>query len=202
MSMIQRLIAVGCALIFLAGCQTDRSAARVNLRGHIYLFRGFADASFGLDGFAQDLRGSGFNATCNSDGWGHVIAERIERDYAKVSGREPLILIGYSTGSVTAVAIAKRLNQTHIPVDLLVTLDPVISETVPGNVGTCLNYYEQLVPGVTLLSGTMMRAEPSVKLQNIKLTRSSHFTINVNPEMRSAVTAQIAALCTNPQGER
>lgn len=195
--MMKKMIAVGCALVFLAGCETDRSPARLSRCGRIYMFRGFAGLEFGLDSFGRELRRSGFNATCYQDEWGPVIAERIERDYAKGSRHEPLVLIGYSTGSVTVVGIAKRLKRSHIPVDLLVILDPVIPETVPGNVRMCVNYYEQIVPGVGLLSGTLMRAEAGVTLDNAKVNYSSHFTLNGNPQVRSEVTAQIAALCSN-----
>src|SRR3954463_12892129 len=101
--MVKKMIAVGCALVFLASCETDRSPARLSRRGRVYMFRGFAGLEFGLDGFARELRRSGINATCYNAEWGPVIADRIERDHARVSPHEPLVLIGYSTGSVTVL---------------------------------------------------------------------------------------------------
>src|SRR3954469_10809048 len=166
-------------LLSLAAYATDRGGAPAKPCGHIYMCRGILDIlTFGLDDFSRELREAGFEATCYTNIWGSAIATRIERNYAKPGRHEPLVLVGYSSGVVTAVAIAKRLNQSHIPVDLLVTIDPVISEIVPANVRACVNFYERTVPGVVLLSGTMMHAEPGMDLENIRLPDSNHFTVN------------------------
>ena len=148
----------------------------------------------GVDAFAAQLRAAGYDANAYEDILGHFVAVRIERDYASNARHQPLVLVGYSSGAVTAVAIARRLNRSHIPVDLLVTLDPALPEVVPGNVRVCLNYYERIIPGLPLLSGTMMKAEKPVTLQNVRLKQSNHLTIDESPEMKTAVTARIAIL--------
>jgi thioesterase domain-containing protein len=194
-----RNVAIGvCLLSLLAGCATgsNRTAAPARQRaGHIYMFRGLiGPIATGVDAFSRELRTKGFDAHAYEDVLGHFVAAKIERDYAGAAKREPLVLVGYSSGAVTAVAIARRLNRLHIPVDLLVTLDPTVSEVVPSNVRTCLNYYERTVPGVILLSGTLMRAGAGVKLENIRLNEPNHFTIDESPAMKAAVTARIVEL--------
>jgi hypothetical protein len=206
-----------CLLSLLAACATqapprfvyfDRQSHRAGVAagrrpGHIYMFRGIIWAvTMGVDAFARELREKGFDAHAygglivrlSDDVLGHTVAANIERDYADPAKREPLVLVAYSSGAVTAVAIARRLNRLHIPVDLLVTLDPTVSEVVPSNVRTCLNYYERTVPGVVLFSGTLMRASAGVKLENIRLNEPNHFTIDESSAMKADVTARIAEL--------
>lgn len=194
-----RTFVTSICLLSLAACATDRAGTPRSC-GHVYMFRGLVDIlSLGVDDFSRELREAGFESTAYTDAWGPAIAARIERDYAKRGKHEPLVLIGYSSGVVPAVAIAKRLNQSHIPVDLLVTLDPAVSQTAPANVRSCVNYYERIIPGVLFLSGTKMRAEPGVQLENIRLSGLlvNHFTVDQNREMRAAVIARISSLCSN-----
>ena len=206
-----------CLLSLLAACATrtpprfvyfdrpsDRAGVAAGRRpGHIYMFRGIIWAiTLGVDAFAQELREKGFDAhaygglivRASEDVVGHTVAAKIESDYADPAKREPIVIIGYSSGTVTAVAMARHLNRLHIPVDLLVTIDPEVSETVPPNVRTCLNYYERKVPGVLLFSGTMMHAPSGVELQNIRLFQPNHLTIDENPVMKASVTAWIVDL--------
>jgi thioesterase domain-containing protein len=194
-----RDVAIGIFLLVLStGCATEPRrtiSAPPRRPGHVYMFRGLiGPIATGVDAFSRELRTKGFDAHAYEDVLGHFVAAKIERDYAGAAKGEPLVLVGYSSGAVTAVAIARRLNRLHIPVDLLVTLDPTVSEVVPSNVRACLNYYERTVPGVILLSGTMMRAGAGVNLENIRLAEPNHFTIDESPVMKTAVTALIAEL--------
>ena len=164
--------------------------------GHVYMFRGLVDfMSLGIDEFMGELRSAGINAAVYSDLLGAVVAARIEREYAHASTHEPVILLGYSSGVETVVSVARRLNRSHIPVVLLVTLDPPVPATVPPNVRSCMNYYERTVPGVLLLSGSAMRAQSPTEIENIRLNQSNHFTVDESREMRAAVLARIKELC-------
>jgi len=165
--------------------------------GQIYLFRGLIGLMTpSMDQFARELRVAGFSAFSYEDVLGHSVVVKIERDCARAGEHEPIILLGYSSGSVTALAIAKRLHRSHIPVDLLITLDPPVSETVPENVRVCLNFYVRMLPGVLLLSGARIKAGPTVQLENIQITNANHFTLGENPEMKAAVTARIVSVCS------
>ncbi|HEY2124761.1 MAG TPA: hypothetical protein VGG94_04780, partial [Chthoniobacterales bacterium] len=195
-----RLIAVAfmfCSVALPAAEPPSSGTSTPSRVGQIYMFRGVIGAMTPcVTDFSRQLRAAGFNAFSYEDFLGHSIVLEIERNYARSPQHEPLVLVGYSSGSVTAVAIARRLNRSHIPVDLLVTLDPLASETVPENVRVCLNYYKQTIPGVSVLSGTTMKAEPAVRLENIKLKTGNHFWLLESPEVNAAVTAPIAALCS------
>jgi len=205
-SLIRNLAVAVSLLSLLAACATQAgrtATARGRRPGHIYMFRGaIGPIASGVDGFSRELRAKGFDAHAYEGILGEIVGDKIERYYADPAKREPVVLVGYSTGAVIAVAIARSLNRLHIPVDLLVTLDPAVSEVVPPNVRTCLNYYERRIPGIGLLSGTLMRAGPGVELQNIRMNERNHFTIDKDPVMKTSVTAWIIDLSStqhNPE---
>ena len=52
------------------------------------------------------------------------------------------MLIGHSYGADDVVRVARELDKSNVPVDLLVTLDPVTPPPVPKNVRHALNIYQ------------------------------------------------------------
>src|SRR3981081_598901 len=74
--------------------------------GQIYLFRGLIGLMTpSMDQFARELRTAGFSAFSYEDVLGHLVVGKSERDYARAGEHEPIILLGYSSGAVTALPI-------------------------------------------------------------------------------------------------
>jgi hypothetical protein len=189
-------------LLALGGCasaETIQNKPNVQQRaGRIFLVRGIlTPVCLGVDKLARDLQAKGLAASVHSHVQAGEIARTIERKHAE-GNREPLVLIGYSTGCGTVQSIARRLQCSNIPVDLLITIDPLPIQIapIPANVRKGLNYYHRHVPGVLLLSGRAMTAEnPQVtSLINVDFTRSemrepflNHFTMDEQPAITLAI---------------
>jgi hypothetical protein len=189
-------------VLVLAGCSSTgtpeiRSTA-AERTGRVYLVRGiFTPVCLGVDKLGRDLRAAGLAASVHTYVQAGEIARTIEQRHLD-GNREPLILIGYSTGCGTAYSIARRLQGSNIPVDLLVTIDPLPTSdaTVPANVRRSLNYYHHHIPGVPLLSGRAVAAEnpQATSLVNIDFTHSeqrdpflNHFTMDEQPAIVAAI---------------
>jgi pimeloyl-ACP methyl ester carboxylesterase len=128
---------------------------------HVYLLRGIFDVSVGLDALAAKLNARGIPASVYSHGDSYAIAEEAAAAYR--AGRvRSIILVGHSLGAGGAVMTADKLNSAGVPVSLLISLDPVASVAVPGNVRRALNFYVSR-------SGRELAAAPGFRgaLQNV-----------------------------------
>jgi hypothetical protein len=128
------MIATGAVL----GCEGTHAAEThaILLRGYLGLF------SDGLDRLAQELRARGINAEVRKHlYWTTTVSDILrERAAGKVGA---LILMGHSQGGNDAIEIARALEISHAPVDLLVTFDPYHQKPVPANVARAINYYQR-----------------------------------------------------------
>lgn len=175
--------------------------------GRVYLIRGiFTPVCLGVDKLTRQLKASGLKASVHSYVQAGDIATRIESKQAGGTAREPLVIVGYSTGGNTAISLAKRLARSNIPVDLLVTIDPLptTSARVPPNVQRCLNYYQTLIPGIPLLAGGKVAVEQpdATELENINFRRSPlhrgfvhHFNMDEQPGITSTVRSLMLEVC-------
>ncbi len=87
--------------------------------------------------------GSRGNAATTIRGWEvNRTADRIAA--ARRSGIQtgPLVLVGYSRGANDALRLARRLQQSDIPVTKLILLETAANDSVPANVESCLNVYQ------------------------------------------------------------
>jgi hypothetical protein len=117
---------------------SDKSRA-----GNAYLLRGFIGIfSAGVDNLGRQINDSGVRAQVYQDDQWAALARQIAREYKGVSNAEPLVLIGHSYGADDVIRIARELDRANVPVDLLVTLDPVTPPPVPKNVRQALNIYQ------------------------------------------------------------
>jgi len=149
------------ALCLLGG---GSASAASGGRTHVYLLRGIANVSVGLDALARKLARLGMAASVHAHGDGASVAAEAIRDYK--SGRiRSIILIGHSLGAGAVLSAAKQLNGARVPVALLIALDPVFSATVAPNVRRAVNFY---VSG----SGVAVGAEPGFRgaLRNVDVT--------------------------------
>jgi len=156
---IQRRLAAGCvALAILALArpalgQTAAPAEKPSGPAHAYLLRGFMNVfSLGLDTLAEKLQRRGIRTSLHNHAEWDTLAEQAIAS-CKSRREGSLILIGHSLGAVAALSMAERLDQAHVKVGLVATLDPPRRATVPGNVSRLANYYLSDGMGVPVTRG-------------------------------------------------
>jgi thioesterase domain-containing protein len=104
-----------------------------------------------------------------------------------------LILIGHSQGGNDSIEIARGLEVSRVPVDLLVTFDPYRQKPVPANVARAINYYQHGGWGLALVPEAGFRG----RLVNNDLAADmtiSHFNIADNDDIHADVLREVDAL--------
>ncbi|MDB5358099.1 MAG: hypothetical protein JWN24_4552 [Phycisphaerales bacterium] len=167
----------------------------------VYLLRGWRGLwSAGIDDLAAQLRQEGINASVYREEQWKPLADQIAADLARSGRRGPLVLIGFSYGADNVIEMARAMEARGIPVDLLVTIDPVTAAPVPRNVRECVNFYQSngfwdIFPW---LRGTPLKRDPpgGGKLVNYDLRKdrtdllepgTSHATIAGNAKLHRAI---------------
>jgi pimeloyl-ACP methyl ester carboxylesterase len=167
----------------------------INPQPQVCLVRGFLDwYSTGMDRLNDQLQSSGINA--------HVYREEQWKEIANalLANRPPsIILVGFSYGADDVISISRRLDENHLSVRLLITIDPVTPAAVPANVVRCVNFYEpngfwDIFPW---LRGIPLHrdADNPAGLENIDVRRrldlvepnTSHATIAANEKVHRAI---------------
>jgi len=153
------------------------------LRGWLSVFSG------GLDRLADELRAMGINAEVRRHLYWTTAVSDILRDRA--AGKiGPLILVGHSQGGNDAIEIARALQISHVPVDLVVTLAPYMPKPVPANVGRAINYYQGGGWGSPLTPDAGFRG----KLSNFDLAGDPsifHFNIDKSDRIQAEILREI-----------
>src|SRR5687767_8719344 len=130
-SLVTPLLAL---VLATTGCVSMKPGALARVRpvsdqpraGNAYLLRGFIGVfSTGVDDLARQIDASGVRANVYQDDQWAALARTIAQKYKHARHAEPLVLIGHSYGADDVVRIARELDKANVPVDLLVTLDPV-----------------------------------------------------------------------------
>jgi len=130
------------AALFLDQACAQESAARGS-NAHVYLFTGLLGVGSRLDPVITRVKNRGLPLTvAGPGGWSSSAAEAIA-GYKKGRLRS-IVIVGYSMGGGSALTMAAELEHAHVPVQLIVTVDPVGTSPVPPNVRRMINYY---VPG-------------------------------------------------------
>jgi hypothetical protein len=153
----------------------------------VYLLRGIFNVSVGLDALAQKLARRGIRSAVYGHGDAGTVAAQAIRDYR--SGRvRSIILVGHSLGVGGAVMAANELAAAGVPVSLLISLDPVATLAVPGNVRRAVNYH--------ISSGRALGAAPGFRgsLRNINMDGQGvdHMTIQSLDAMHRRLLGEIA----------
>lgn len=176
--------------------------------GNVYLLRGFIGIwSAGIDDLGRRVAESGVRASVyQEDQWQRLCETIIER-YSNAVDPEPLILVGHSYGADDAIRIARRLAEHNITVDLVITLDPVTPQPVPGNIRLCYNIYQpNNLDFFPFFRGIPLEAEkPEARnLQNVNiraerrdllLPDTDHFNIEKNTLVHAEVVRKISEFC-------
>lgn len=159
----------------------------------VYLFRGwFGVFSTGLDSLAEELRSKGIKAeTVGHLAWKSTVASII-KDHAE--GRTgPVVLIGHSQGANNVIDMARVLEKQNIPVDLVVTLAPLLQDPIPKNVTRAINYYNSPGWGAPITAEAGYRG----KLSNINLGGDigiGHIAMDKSPKIQAEIERAVLAI--------
>lgn len=187
--------AVLCALSALPILFAQTGPIQPPQTGKVYLFRGFAGVwSGGLDTLAQKLQSEGLTTSVDSHTrWRSAVDTIVE------TRQKPVILVGHSYGADAILQAARRLEERNVPVDLLITFDPVVTAQVPANVKVAVNFHcvKTLTQGLPWWRGIRLDKAPGSTgyLENIDVkTRPdiaeaglTHATIDDSPGLHRAV---------------
>ena len=156
----------------------------------VYLLRGwFGVFSTGLDSLAEELRSKGIRAeTVGHLAWRSAVSNIVKARAAGKSGA--LVLIGHSQGANNVIDMARLLEREKIPVDLVVTLAPLLQDPIPGNVVRAINYYHSPGWGAPVFAD----AGHHGKVSNINLGGDlglSHMAIDKSPRIQAEIARAI-----------
>jgi hypothetical protein len=165
-------------------------SSAVKAETRVYLLRGwFGVFSTGLDSLAEELRSKGVRAeTLGHLAWRSTVSNIIKDHAAGKSG--PLILIGHSQGANNVIEMARLLDGENIPVDLLVTLAPLLQDPIPGNVVRAINYYNSPGWGAPVTTDASYHG----KLSNINLGGDfgiSHIAMDKSTKIQAEIERAI-----------
>jgi hypothetical protein len=160
----------------------------------VVLLRGWRDMySSGVNQLATELESQGYHPAVYGESQWYDVA-------AKISGEAP-VLVGFSYGADHVIDIARKLNDRHIAVPLLITIDPVTPPKVPANVAVCHNLYQSdFWDFLPWFRGIPLKAESlSTKLTNINVhnrpdlddPHMAHKTIAGYPQIHREILQQI-----------
>ncbi len=129
------------SVVILAASTGVSTGARAG-GSHLYVMLGLGGMSPGLSDFGDSVGHRGVPTTVGSYlEWGEFAQQAIQ-DYK--SGRvSSIMIVGHSLGGGAARAMAAELAAAHVPVKLLVTLDPVGDTVTSANVRRSVN----ILPG-------------------------------------------------------
>lgn len=202
------------ALLLTQGCKsmTPGELDRVQptsdrqLAGNVYLLRGFIGIwSYGIDHLGKKVEEAGIRASVYQENQWAELADKIAIQYKNAQNPEPLILIGHSYGADDALRIAKRLEDTQIDVDLIITLDPVTPPHVPKNVKLCYNIYQpNMLDNLPFFRGIALETDGTNNLMNVNIRQerrdllepdTDHFNIEKNVKIHEEVVKKLKEFC-------
>ncbi len=205
--------------VWLTGCSTasmqpgDLSLVRTDSdkprAGNVYLLRGFIGIwSTGIDQLGVKINESGIRATVYRNEQWRELTEAILARYKDQKDFEPLIIIGHSWGADHALEMAQQLGEANIPVDLIITLDPVTPPPVPGNIKWCYNIYQPhgAWDAIPFFRGVPLKQDEAgrCKLENVNIRGertdllepdTDHYNIEKNVKIHAEVLKQLAKIC-------
>lgn len=166
--------------------------------GQVYTMRGGLGGIFskGMN-HLEDTLSNDYHIQTSSTVWfkGNALQQQIIQNYENKKLQGPIVLAGHSLGANEQVAVAEALNRKHIPVALLITVDPVIPTKIPSNVEYSLNIYKPSF--VPMLSGLRVKAVDSqhtrvdnINIENIKGAHANHLTIDSNRAVQKLMVDQ------------
>ena len=136
------LALVLCAILALPDPGYGRSGARTGLQSrggsHLYVLLGLGNNSPGLS-VGSRMAQRGIPTTVRNYGDWPALAQEAIQQY-KDGRLRSIMIVGHSLGGGAAVEMAAELGQAGVPVQLVVTLDPVGGSQVSSNVRRSVNF--------------------------------------------------------------
>jgi pimeloyl-ACP methyl ester carboxylesterase len=135
------LALVVCAFLAWPDHGYGRSRAQIGSRGgsHLYVLLGLGNNSPGLSEFGSRIGRRGIPTTVRNYGDWPALAQEAIAQYN--SGRlRSIMIVGHSLGGSAAFDMAAELGRAGVPVQLVVTLDPVGGSQVSSNVRRSVNF--------------------------------------------------------------
>ena len=158
----------------------------------VYLFRGALGPFFstGIDRLAEKIERAGFYARVYEFTICDLIELQVERNYREEPG--PIVLMGHSMGGLCSVRIAIKLQEEHIPVSLVVTIDPAhATKSVPLNVQRFMNIFLS----DNILGGGDVKPEPGYRGHYASFDMKDHDEItHINIDKMDDVHAQLVSM--------
>jgi LysM repeat protein len=155
----------------------------------VYLFRGALGPIFstGMDRLAEKIEKAGFQANVYEFTLCDFIESRVANAYREQPG--PIVLIGHSMGGLCSVRIAIALQEEHIPVSLVVAIDPAhATKSVPLNVERFINIFLS----DNVLGGGDVKPEPGFRGHYASYDMKDHDEVtHINIEKMADVHAQL-----------
>ena len=169
------------------------------LKGEVYAMRGGLGGVFSIgmnrleDKFEKEYRIHSYSTVWYKS---YALSKFIASNYKSKETNGPIILVGHSLGANDQIKVAESLNQAHIPVALLITVDAVSPKRVPPNVAQVLNIYKPSY--VPMFSGQLIEAVDPTKthVENFNISKSldiyvNHFTIVMSPDIQKIMIDRI-----------
>jgi hypothetical protein len=203
----------GCSAMTPGRVDTVAPVSTAPRVGNVYLLRGFIGVfSTGIDHLGTEVNAAGVHGEVFQDDQWTDLAKAIEVKYHGHPDAEPLVLIGHSYGADDAINISRQLDTAGVPVDLLVTLDPVTPQQVPKNVRLCVNLYQSngIWDNLPWLRGIPLQQEPgstgTLYNANVRTDRRdlldpdvNHFNIEKKQKIHNEVLRMLLAVCPQRQ---
>ena len=164
----------------------------------VILLRGwFGVFSTGLDSLADELKAKGIKAEVAGHlYWSSAVTDIVRERAAGKTG--PIVLIGHSQGANNVIDAARSLEKQHIPVDLVVTLAPLLQDPIPANVARAINYYQSPGWGAPIAGDANFHG----KLLNVDVAGDPtifHVTIDKSARIHAEILREITALSQSKQ---
>lgn len=157
---------------------------------HIYIFRGALGPIFstGMDRLSERLVAAGFKARVYEFTLCDLIKIEVLHEYQESPA--PIVLMGHSMGGLCSVRIARKLLEDHIPVALVVAIDPAhATEDVPANVQRFFNIFLS----DSILGGGDVKALPGFHGHYASYDLKDHGESHINIDKMDDVHQQLVA---------
>ena len=180
-------------------------SSKYKLHGRVYTMRGFLGVfSRGMDSLAKRADEElGVPSVSVPHSRNHDLSRFIISQRQQNHLDAPIVLVGHSLGADDEITVARSLHTAGVPVELLITLDPVNPAKIPSNVKRVVNIYKpHAFDALPMMRGVPVAADdPQMTIveninlnmpgANIDANTVNHFNIDAHPDVQNRVIKEI-----------